>query len=268
MREVLDDSKELVSISIERRDEETYSAPKQSANTLFRFFSKPEYLFESLAKQAMIPRYYGENVDYLNIGYNQIAYPMVCFCDITVHRLEDHMTLYGKYGIAFSKVWGIKQGIQPVQYVNKNSVLCKDFSTAFETAIQNEEDTPPVNFLLTQMLYMKPIEGTMPRGEEVIRKNFTDECEWRFIPNVASINLPQAVTESEIASVGVLNSTINDNPQCWLRFNFSDVKYIFLQTEENFDELCAVLDQVVDNEEEKRKLISKVIIWNNAREDF
>ena len=27
---------------------------------------------------------YAENVDYLSIGCHQIAYPMVCFCDINI----------------------------------------------------------------------------------------------------------------------------------------------------------------------------------------
>ena len=99
----------IVSVNLDAREIERYSAPKQSTNTLFRFFKRPEYLFEALRRRAMIPRSYGENVDYLNIGFHQIAYPMVCFCDITVHCLGDHMSLYGGYGIAFSKEWGSRE---------------------------------------------------------------------------------------------------------------------------------------------------------------
>ena len=94
----------IVSVKLDERETERYSAPEQSANTLFRFFKKSEYLFETLRRRAMIPRYYGENVDYLNIGFNQIAYPMICFCDITVHRLGNHMSLYGGYGIALTRI--------------------------------------------------------------------------------------------------------------------------------------------------------------------
>ena len=101
-----------VAVPVENRKEELYTPPRQSANTLFRFFEKSDFLFETIEKQAMIPRYYSENIKYLNIGMRQIAYPMICFCDITVHRLEEHINLYGKYGIAFSKSWGIEKGIQ------------------------------------------------------------------------------------------------------------------------------------------------------------
>lgn len=266
---MIDENQSFVSLTVETRaKEEKYTPPKQSANTLFRFFSKPKYLFSSLERQALVPRYYGENVDYLDIGHHQIAYPMICFCDITVHRLEDHLNLYGKYGIAFSKNWGIAQGIQPLQYINKHSNLCKDFSDAFLAAMRVEEECPAVNFLLTQMLYMKPIEGTMPRNGEDIPKNFTDECEWRFIPDVASIELPQVITEGDMASVGVLNTTLAENECCWLKFDLSDVKYIILQTNEDFGDLCNVIDSVVDDEATRRMLISKVIIWSDAKEDF
>jgi hypothetical protein len=263
-----DESTKLVSLAVEKRETEKYLSPKQSANTLFRFFRKPEYLFEALEKKAIVPRYYGENVDYLNIGYHQVAYPMICFCDITVHRLEEHMNLYGEYGIAFSKSWGINQGIQPLQYINKHSALCSDFSRAFVSSLHTEADSPAADFLLTQMLYMKPIEGTMPRDGKDIAKNFTDECEWRFVPNVTSIGLPQAITDDEIASVGVLNATVKENECCWLKFDFPNVKYIILQTDKDFENLCSVADRVIDDETTKRKLISKIIIWSDAKEDF
>lgn len=263
-----DVEKEFLSVEIKQREEEVYTPPVQSANTLFRFFKKPEYLYASLVKHALVPRYYGENVDYLDIGCHQIAYPMVCFCDINIHRLEEHLRIYGGYGIAFSKSWGINQGIQPLQYVNKHSILRKDFSKAFTSAMQSEEDIPAIDYLLTQMLYMKPIEGTMPRDGRDISKNFTDECEWRFIPNVSQIELPQAVSEDEMASIGVLNETLADYECCWLKFNLADVKYIILQNDNDFEEICGVIDKISDNETTRKQLISKIIIWDNAKEDF
>lgn len=257
-----------VSLSVEKREDEIYTPPKQSANTLFRFFKEPQYLFSAIEKKAMIPRYYGENIEYLNIDYHQIAYPMICFCDITVHRLGEHMNLYGKYGIAFSKVWGIKKGIQPLQYINKYSILCHDFLEAFRTSIIEEKEDPATNFLLTQMYYMKPIEGTMPRDGKNIKKNFTDECEWRYIPNVSAIDLPQVVTESNIASIEVLNRTMKETDTVWLKFEFDDVKYIILPTNQDFEKLCECLDKVIADESIRRKLISKIIIWDEAKEDF
>lgn len=260
---------EKISISIKERESEEYTPPIQSANTLFRFFTKLDYLIESIKNKAMVPRYYGENVEYLEIGHHQISYPMICFCDITIHRLQEHMNTYGKYGIAFSKSWGISKGIQPLQYINHNSILKKDFSKAFSAAMENESDSVSANFLLTQMYYMKPIEGKMPRDGKDISKNFTDECEWRFIPNVSLIDLPQVVVEDDAASIGKLNDTITENESCWLKFDYTDIKYIIIPTEEEFSLMCNAIESVVgDDKEIKQRLISKIILWSDAKEDF
>ena len=264
----MDKTMSHVSLSVEKREDDIYIPPKQSANTLFRFFKEPDYLFGSIEKKAMIPRYYGENIDYLKIDFHQIAYPMICFCDITVHKLGEHMDLYGKYGIAFSKTWGIQKGIQPLQYVNRNSILCHDFSEAFKTSIKEGKEDSATNFLLTQMYYMKPIEGTMPRDGKNIKKNFTDECEWRYIPNISTIDLPQVVTESDMASIDVLNRTISETDTVWLKFEFNDIKYIILPTNQDFEKICIFLDRAVADESTRRKLISKIIIWDEAKEDF
>ena len=258
----------IITARVDKTENIKYIPPKQSANSLFRFFGKSQYLFETLRKSALFPRYYPENVGYLGIDIRQIAYPMICFCDINIHRLGEHLDLYGKYGIAFSKTWGIRQGIQPLQYINDNSVLRKDFSTAFENAMKSEGNDSLSNYLLTQMYYMKPIVGTMPRNSENITRNFTDEKEWRYIPDVTTIDLPQVVIEDYIASTGVLNDTISNNESCWLKFEPDDVKYFILQASEEFEELCRVLDECTQEDNIKKKLISKVIIWDEAKEDF
>lgn len=264
----MENTKELLEVSVQSRIELAAPPPTQSANTLFRFFTKPEYLFGTIEKHALIPRYYGENVEYLNIGQHQVYYPMICFCDITIHRLAEHLNVYGQYGIAFSKAWGVRHGIQPLQYVNRNSVLCSDFSKAFTSAIISEADTPEANFLLTQMYYMKPIEGNMPRNGKDIFKNFTDECEWRFIPNVAAIDLPQVVSEDDAACIGKLNDTVAEHDCCWLKFDYSDIKHIIIPDESELAAICDVIERSVSDKETQRKLISKIILWSDAKEDF
>ena len=264
-----DHSTEIISVAINKRDTDNYSPPKQSANTLFRFFRKFDYLVRTLENGALIPRYYGENVDYLEIGFHQISYPMICFCDITVHRLSEHMNLYGDYGIAFSKSWGISNGIQPLQYINKHSLLRHDFTEAFLSAISSNGEGPAVDFLLSQMLYIKPIEGTMPRDGMDLPKNFTDECEWRYIPKVTPIDLPQIVTEDESASIGVLNKTIENNDCCWLKFDLADIKYIILPSEEDVERLCNIINEIIVGDENlKHRIMTKIILWCDAKEDF
>lgn len=81
----------------------SYTPPIQSADTLFHFVDKLEYLLPVVEHFAIIPRYCTENIDYLQIEMNKIAYPMLCFCDINLHKMQEHISFYGGYGIAFSK---------------------------------------------------------------------------------------------------------------------------------------------------------------------
>ena len=260
--------KEILSIDITPVEDEQYIAPVQSANTLFHFFTEPDFLYSTLRGKALIPRFYAEYVDYLSIGLHQVAYPMVCFCDINIHRLEDHLSTYGNYGIAFSKKWGIHHGVQPIQYVNRSSILCNEFSKAFATATQVQEDIPVNDYLLAHMCYLKPISGPMLRNGVTIQKNFTDEREWRFVPNLHQIDLPQAVTDDYMSTIKVLNETISDNDCCWLKFSLSVIKYIILRNDADFEEICHIIEETTDDYTVQRRLFSKVLIWDNIKEDF
>ena len=71
----------------------------QSANALFNFMKKLEYLKKILERKAIVPRYNLENVSYLNTDYNSIMLPMVCFCDINLHKVLPHTNIYGEFGL-------------------------------------------------------------------------------------------------------------------------------------------------------------------------
>ena len=64
-----------------------YDDYAQSANTLFHFMKKQEYLNSILRRRAIIPRYCVETIDYLSIKngtrlFNEVAILQKCFCDI------------------------------------------------------------------------------------------------------------------------------------------------------------------------------------------
>ena len=77
-----------------------YDDYAQSANTLFHFMTKPEYLESILRRKAIIPRYCVETIDYLNIhngthSFNEAAILQKCFCDIPFHKLADSFAVNG-----------------------------------------------------------------------------------------------------------------------------------------------------------------------------
>lgn len=75
-----------------------YIESKQSANTLFKFMKKIDYLKEIIENSAIIPRYNNEIIEYLKLGVvNEIAFPMICFCDINLTKLKSHSEIYGSF---------------------------------------------------------------------------------------------------------------------------------------------------------------------------
>ena len=202
---------------MERKTDLIYEADYvQSANTLFHFMKKDEYLYKALQSGNLSPRYCVEDIRYLNLEINSIAVNKVavlqkCFCDMPLHQLtksfylemtekatiseaeqkevsnNNHTAFYGEYAIAFSKHWGIKHGLMPVHYVNENSGYVENIKKEFHSILA--EDAIPdeiADSFLNRLAYLKPLQGTMGRtvnGRTIsFIKNFHDEKEWRYVP--------------------------------------------------------------------------------------
>lgn len=80
-----------------------------SANMLCTYMKKPEYLRKAIRNLALYPRYFEERLDYLDVpDQPTVTFPMLCFCDIPLSKVGEHMSFYGQYGIALKKntIWG------------------------------------------------------------------------------------------------------------------------------------------------------------------
>ncbi|MGN0006020.1 MAG: abortive infection system antitoxin AbiGi family protein [Candidatus Gastranaerophilaceae bacterium] len=254
------------------------------ADTLFTFTNKLDYIIQPLKSGFISPRYCDENISYLKIPkIKKIAFPMKCFCDINMHRLDVHLEWYGYYGLAFSKEWGMKKAIQPVQYINPDSSLRKDFTTAFSAAIKNSAKKGTTvqrkieNFMLNELMYYKPYDGKMinrTTGKNS-KKCFTDECEWRYIPDITVIGYEQVYYDQDILKTGVfervfknINNSIIGNPNVALKFDYSDLKYIIVKSTSDFILLSNEINSWGLEKQIEQLLISKIIIWDNSRGDF
>ncbi|MEE6450514.1 abortive infection system antitoxin AbiGi family protein [Gottfriedia acidiceleris] len=258
----------------------SYIRPEQSANVLFKFMSKLDYLKQILLNKAIMPRYYEEKIDYLYLDEIQkIAFPMSCFCDIHLTKLVPHMGNYGSYGIGLSKEWGIKQGIQPIHYINENSDLRHDFSEIFANVFKmSEEDREKNvhynNYLLHQLFYMKPIDGQMITNEQYVTRNFHDEKEWRFIPSFEGINteLPLVIPQ-ELMNPKSYNSYsmgISQQSELWLKFELNAIKHLIVSDQNDRKELIDFLieNQIGESDDERYILFSKILVFNEMREDW
>ncbi len=253
------------------------SRPIQSANSLFRFVDRLEYLIYSLENLSLVPRYCTEDIEYLDIEIKKIAYPMLCFCDLNLHKMQEHINFYGGYGLAFSKKWGIAKGIQPVQYISSSSRLKKDFSNAFMDTFNylsnnSEEGDSTQNFLALQMMYFKPITGSMERNYNGVIKNvsryFTDESEWRYILEATGSDFPSALTEENISTKETWNEALQNEKNYHLKFSADDIKYIIIKSRDEFNIIVEAIHRSGLDKKYINKLISNILIWSELMEDL
>ena len=250
------------------------------ADTLFTFSKQLSYIIPSIKEMVISPRYCVEDISYLKIkDLKKIAYPMKCFCDINLHRIQEHLQWYGYYGLAFTKAWGMHNRIQPVHYINPESELRKDFTTAFSAALKATTDNESAaqikmkNYLLHQLMYLKPYDGKIKNRitEKQKKKCFMDECEWRFVPDVSKVKYEQVFLDHTVYDVGLLTDLSNSMfgmREISLSFDYSDLKYIIVKTLDDFQELAAAIVDLKLDKLKEQQLFSKIIIWDNSKGDF
>lgn len=262
-------------------EKQMFFRSEQSANVLFNFMSQLDYLKNKLKDKALIPRYYEERIDYLEIeGMRSIAFPMVCFCDIHLNRLVPHMKNYGRYGIGLNKTWGIQNGIQPIHYINTASVLRSDFSLVFHKALNlTSEELASTstynNYLLTNLLFMKPLNGKMMRDGVYLEKNFHDEREWRFVPNlnIAATELPFVIPQEQLNPKAYYSYSegIATRSEFWINFEYKDIKYLVVEDENDREDIINFIisePQIDASIIERQILVSKILVFNELKEDW
>ena len=260
-------------------EELVHIPPTQSPDTLFTFVSKLDYLFKSIDTKMISPWYCVEDISYLRIdGINRIAIPMKCFCDIKLHNLKHHIHWYGSYGIAFSKAFAIKNGIQPVHYLIPDSELATNLSHTFNLVKDDNREDYNYNelkdYLMHTLLFNKPNEGPFINrltGEKEI-KCFTDECEWRFVPDVSSVGYQQIIFDTTVLDdKTIMNSysaPLSEETSVSIPFSYSDIKHIILKKDEDFSTFIEHLSNINLSSNERDRLIAKVIIWELSEGDF
>ena len=268
--------------------EENKIRPFHSANSLFHFMGKIEHLEEIIKLKAYIPRYCTEDVSFLNVSVDNkkilnVAYPEKCFCDIPFHNLLSHKSTYGSFGIGMTKSWGERAGLQPIQYVNEKSPLITDFREAFTSSIEAPEDVYNdviCSYLQTHMFYIKPVKGKNKKRttDEIEEKYLTDECEWRYIPNLNG-RLPHVLFDRQLSVKNSRGKLIIDEyndllrtpdyKTTWLPFEYIDVKYIIVNNNASREEVIEKIMRMTRiSRKERLLLVSKIVLLDDALEDF
>ena len=264
-----------------------------SANTLFHFTRSPDNLINILI-DGFYPRCCMENLEFIyKHGTSQLsttgfAIPMVCFCDIPLSQISNHVEKYGGYALGLSKEWGESNGINPVMYELPNSNAIETIRESIHTTIpyltgqslDNEEYQEEMRKLGNEMIffscYLKPYKGLRWDGEGFSGNEimFYDEKEWRYIPNYKSI-LEKSL-RPYIFSHEYLNESKKDEFNDIFKQNFKldfrpdDIKYIIVNRESEVLDMAKKVEDIKDlfDANEIKLLITRIISVERLRDDF
>jgi hypothetical protein len=218
-----------------------------SANTLFHFTRERDSLL-SILQGAFIPNYCMEDLTSVlsNGPIYDVFVPMVCFCDIPLSQINDHLTNYGSYGIGLKKSWGIKKGISPVLYVAPHSRTAQLVRRVVKEAGHDRFKSSSIRQdLLDFYKYVKAYEGMeLPRGVEPekgiskkVTRTYYNEREWRYSP----LRL-----KAYAAAFGNAHEVTNQNNRLKaeerLAFQAGDVKYIIVAKENEISKTIRLIE--------------------------
>jgi len=248
-----------------------------SANTLFHFTEKLDYLL-GILKNSFYPRYCLEDHSAFfqdeNNKDSERAIPMVCFCDIPLSNIRNHVEVYGEYAIGLKKEWGKENKISPVMYFLENSTSVEMIKRCFEITYKkihecntlNKNTKIPLhqrsdnsrrisslsydlagihNGLIQAVGFTKQYSGTFKRnGIEHSDVCFYNEREWRYMPDILTLPTESFFMEKKDFLDNSRKLTGNSNfedGKYSLKFTPKDVKYIILSKEE---EIPSMIDKI------------------------
>jgi len=237
-----------------------------SSNSLFHFTNSAEHLF-SILRKNFIPRYCPEVIKF---GENIIecAVPAVCFCDIPLSQIKNHLDVYGFYGIGLYKSWASENGINPVIYLEKKSNLSQNIDSIFSdlAMIKGEREDKAMGALVQTLCHLKAYSGDFVKnGTKHPDYKFYDEREWRFVPSEATVLVKDEYQNNVIKHK--YNMAIENNK---LIYHPDEISYLIIK---DSNELMPMVESLKDikekyNREQVEKLITKIITSEQIMDDF
>lgn len=218
----------------------------------------PRYCLEDLS-------WYIHNVDY-------VAFPMVCFCDIPLSRIREHVDFYGEYGIGVTKEWALANMLNPVSYLSNTSNYGAAVNNLFKNVDMSggtayyENSGYDLNLMLS---HFKPLNGKMIISGEIIEKEFYQENEWRFVPRCMEIQ-PWLHKDGFLDQGNLDGCNEQTKERHSLKLSPKDIRYIFVKQDSNIPEIINFIQTSLDHysSAELKILMSRVISLESINDDL
>jgi hypothetical protein len=252
--------------------------PNISSETLFHFTRTFENL-KGILKNEFHPRYSPEILEFKGKNVGEFAYPMVCFCDIPLSQVKEHLKTYGNYGIGMSREWVVSNGLNPVLYLKKGSRLSDSVRIMLECVQSLKAAEDPIaggikSGLLNVLRHVKPFEGRSSKTGTIVK--FYDEREWRYAPvfykdENGKHGLMKQLQKKEYdnENMRIIEDFILE--QIKLKFAPANIRYIIVEKEHEILEMVDYLHYVKSpkyDEDSIKILTSRIITSEQIKKDF
>jgi len=244
---------------------------KPKSETLFHFTKSMDVL-EKVLTDGFWPRFCLEDVHWL--GYEEfdyISYPMVCFCDIPLSRISEHVSFYGNFGLGMTKSWAEKNGLNPVFYISGTNHVARSFNRLNYHAnkITNHDELEKSKITIRYLYaFSKPTEGEMVLDGAPVKKSFYQESEWRYVPQNS---IPSYLLRTSHDTIDILNSANNYTLEnCLLEFTPQDIKYIFVNSDSDIPRIMNFIQNNMDKHPavDLKILMSRVVSLESLSQDL
>lgn len=165
------------------------------------------------------------------------AFPMVSFCDLPLTLAKEHILSYGSYGIGLSKDWAKRNHLNPVLYVEYDSVtseyIKEEGDRIGKLRKKDESFFLEERTRFTKLVgFCKNHEGPLIRKGKLVNPNyiFYNEREWRYLPNKEILgDIPLSLPPRDYAdNRDDRNAVLADT---YLHFGYDDISYIIVKSD-------------------------------------
>jgi hypothetical protein len=246
-----------------------------SANSLFHFTKEKDALYGILDQTFKLS--YCREEFILGGKPFSVRVPMVSFCDIPLSAIKNHINSYGSYGLGLSKKWGKREKLNPVLYVEQDSLLSQSCEKALnrfvlEEAKSNEVTDADRLAVLDLLRYIKNYQGLLIRSNGTCTPDyrFSDEREWRFVP--AYDEDCEMILEERLYQKDEIRELVDEKITPFrLGFHADDVRYIIVQDNSEINDLVKYLKTIKHPRYSPgivERLITRILTRDQIMEDF
>ena len=245
------------------------------SRTLFHFTKEAANFYSILEN--------GLKFAYCEERYNNVfhyALPMICFCDMPLSMIGEHVENYGAFGIGLKKrrmintYWKI---LNPVNYIFSKNLLDgaeKFLELAKSQGKEHDDNSLQLyRYATKQLAYMKPYYSP------VDKRILYNESEWRFvIPDKTKIEGFESINwfweESEYTKFKAEHSILNTNLP-FLNFTPDDVQFILVDDIRKRD---VIIDRILNmktfggntniQDFQRKELLTKIIFLDEIKANY